>query len=114
MKNAAGRAKRRRNEKKPRLECRERKKGGQDVWKMREMGGGWKVKGNGGRRGLLTLIKDQPLIRSSICFFFRLIYVVENFVSDYGKDISKISLQIFSLMFHVSHIDFANLYFVIL
>lgn len=65
-------------------------------------------------RGLLTLIKDQPLIRSSICFFFRLIYVVENFVSDYGEDISKISLQIFSLMFHVSHIDFANLYFVIL
>lgn len=32
----------------------------------------------------------------------------EIFVSDYGKDISRIPLQIFSLMFHVSHIDFAK------
>lgn len=47
MKNAAGRAKRRRNEKKPRLECGGRKKRGQDVWKMREMRGG--VEENGGR-----------------------------------------------------------------
>lgn len=49
MKNAAGRAKRRRNEKKPSLECGGRKKGGQDVWKMREMRGGRRVEENGGR-----------------------------------------------------------------
>lgn len=46
MKNAAGRAKRRRNEKKPSLECGGRKKGGQDVWKMRERR---RVEENGGR-----------------------------------------------------------------
>lgn len=49
VKNAAGRAKRRRNEKKPRLECGGGKKGGQDVWKMKEMRGGLEKMADGER-----------------------------------------------------------------